>query len=127
MGKLFAEKFKSPQVWFSSPAVRAMETAKFFAKASTKPFDEIQMAQDLYSFDLQKVIALVESCDDRFDSAIYFFHNPTITELLHYYTNEILTVPTCTTALVEFNVDSWNHLSRGSGTLQHFNYPKKHV
>ncbi|HZG01061.1 MAG TPA: histidine phosphatase family protein [Chitinophagales bacterium] len=127
MGRLFAEKFKSPQAWFSSPAVRAMETAKFFAKASTKPFNEIQIAPDLYSFDLQKVIGLVESCDDKFNSAIYFFHNPTITELLHHYTNEILSVPTCTTALVKFDVDSWKHLSRGSGALKHFDFPKKHL
>ena len=104
-----------------------METAKFFAKASNKLFDEIQIAPDLYSFDLQKVIALVESCDDKNDSAIYFFHNPTITELLHYYTNEILTVPTCTIALVEFDVNNWKHLSRGIGTLKHFDYPKKHL
>lgn len=104
-----------------------METAKFFAKASTKPFDEIQIAPDLYSFDLDKVINLVEGCNDKFDSAIYFFHNPTITELLHYYTNEILTVPTCTTALVEFDVESWRYLSRGTGVLKHFDYPKKHL
>ena len=104
-----------------------METAKFFAKASTKPFDEILIAPDLYSFDLQKVIALVERCDDKFESAIYFFHNPTITELLHHHTNEILSVSTCTIALVEFDVNSWKHLSRGSGSLKHFDYPKKHV
>ena len=127
MAKLFAQQFKSPQKWFSSPAVRAMETAKFFAKSSTKAFHEIAIAPDLYSFDLQKVMKLIESCDDGIDTAIYFFHNPTITEVINLYTNQSLHIPTCAVTMIEFDVNSWQHLSSGSGELKHFDYPKKHL
>ena len=127
MAERFASEFKSPDVWFSSPAVRAMETAKFFAKASTRPFDDITIAPALYSFEPKQVTTLMESCDDSYSSAIYFFHNPTITEVIQHYTGEWPDVSTCAIALIEFDVNSWKHLSGNTGALKHFDYPKNHV
>jgi len=127
MAKLFASQFKSPDAWFSSPAVRAMETAKFFAKASAKPFDDIAIAPALYSFELKQVAKLIESSDDRNNGAIYFFHNPTISEIILHYTGESRDVPTCTVAMIEFDVNSWQHVTAESGALKHFDYPKKHL
>jgi phosphohistidine phosphatase len=124
MAARFASKFSLPERWLSSPAVRAKQTADYFAQAFALPTSHIKLEPILYSFDLRKVLTLVASAPTEINSVVYFFHNPTIAETLHYLTGEIRDVATCAVAHIQFDVSDWQHVSKSSGSLTHFDYPK---
>lgn len=57
----------------------------------------------------------------------YFFseHNPGFTEFLGYLTEaNISNIPTCGIAQIEFDSESWKEISRETGTMKNFFYPK---
>ncbi|KQR71119.1 histidine phosphatase family protein [Pedobacter sp. Leaf176] len=107
----------------SSPAKRAKSTAKFFSKAYQA--DDIQYEASIYEANTKTLLKVVNGLDDEADTVIMFGHNPGFTDLANELSDAgIYNIPTSGMVLMSFPFDSWTMVSRGTGELVFFDYPK---
>ncbi len=97
---------------FSSPAIRALQTARLFT-ASFFPWESINEEKEIYSTTADKMIDIITSNALVNDKTVWLFgHNPTITEvamkLSHDYTKDM---STCSVAWLKFNVSDWKEIN----------------
>ncbi len=127
MGKLLRKMKVNPDLIVSSPAKRALTTAKIFAEELDYPEKEIQVEQSVYLADESELYSLIEELDDELESVMIFGHNPGHTYFLNKISEEAIdNMPTCSIASVEFDVDKWNMIKKTKGQLKFFEYPKKY-
>ena len=114
-----------PQRFISSPALRAISTARYFAiEMGLVPLEIIQDPEiyDALTFNL---LEMINKLDDDTDFVALFGHNPSITQLVNHLCDEhIDNIPTCGMALMDFPFDTWKMLSMGTGVLVYFDFPK---
>lgn len=109
----------------SSTAVRAFETAKFFAKAYGTPADKIQQNPSIYEAAVEKLLQAINSFDNNADTVAMFGHNPGLTNLvLTLCECDIYNIPTCGMVYLEFPFDDWQLVSGGTASLVFYDYPK---
>lgn len=126
MAKIFVEKSDGVDLIVSSPANRAVTTARFFAEAIGFSANDIKTDQAIYLASTQDLLAVLNRIDSRHDKVIIFGHNPGFTYLVQYLTGEYVNMPTCAIARVDFEADSWQEIEADSGSLIAFDYPKNH-
>ncbi|WP_231423947.1 MULTISPECIES: histidine phosphatase family protein [Pedobacter] len=107
----------------SSPAKRAKSTAKFFAEAYQ--VNEIKYEESIYEANTITLLKVINGFDDAADTVIMFGHNPGFTDLANELSNaDIYNIPTAGMVLISFPYDSWRIVSKGTGDLVFFDYPK---
>lgn len=107
----------------SSLAKRAKSTAKFFAEAYQ--IDAIQYEESIYEANTNALLKVVNSLNDNADTVIMFGHNPGFTDLVNELSDaNIYNIPTAGMVLMSFPFYSWQMVSRGTGELVFFDYPK---
>jgi phosphohistidine phosphatase len=123
---LLSEANDSPQALFSSPATRALHTAMIFARNLQFPFSAIEIRKELYMCSEERLLKLIKSVDDNFDSVMIFSHNPTITDFVNRCIEQrIDNVPTTGVVSFHFDISSWKDATYNA-RLALFDYPKKH-
>ncbi len=125
MAKRLVKRELFPQQFISSPALRAITTAKYFAKElHINPSDIIQ-EKEIYDALTNSLMKVVNNLDESSNFTALFGHNPGITGLVNYLINqEISHLPTCGMALIKFPFDQWKMVSSGTGELVFFDFPK---
>lgn len=114
-----------PDIIVSSPALRALTTAKYFAAGWKLDHHQLNTDPSIYEASTNTLLNVINQFDNQFDSIALFGHNPALTDLLNYLTNEyIANMPTCSTAIIEFPFDDWKLISGSTGELVLFDYPK---
>lgn len=126
MSKRLVRKNIYPNQLVSSPALRAITTAKYFADALGIKKSDIIKEPDIYDALTQTLLDVVNKLDNQSDFTALFGHNPGLTQLVNDLSaSNIYNIPTCGMALIEFPFDKWEMISRGTGELIFFDYPKK--
>lgn len=125
MAKRFIAKNLKPDIIVSSPALRALTTAKYFATGWKLDASRLNTDSSIYEASTKTLLKVINGFDNQFDSIALFGHNPGLTDLLNYLTDEyIANMPTCSTAIIEFPFDEWKLISGNTGNLVLFDYPK---
>jgi len=107
----------------SSPAKRAKSTAKVFAKAFG--FDSIRLDERIYEANSKTLLSVINGFDDSAETIAVFGHNPGFTDLVNELSDAgLYNIPTAGMVLIKFEFDSWKMISRGTGMLEFFDYPK---
>jgi len=128
MGKLIADKGEKPELLISSPANRALSTAKAFGKAMGLVENGIIIDRTIYGAGTQQLLELVQNQDDLYKSIMLFGHNPTFTSFVNLLTDSnIMNVVTCGVVRIDFKFSSWIDIDFGSGRLAYYEYPKKYA
>ncbi|SOD11399.1 SixA phosphatase family protein [Pedobacter xixiisoli] len=123
-GRLAAKEIK-PDVIVSSPALRALTTAKYFASGWKLEAEQLHTNASVYEANIKMLLQVVNGFDDKHNSIALFGHNPGLTDFVNYLTDEYLTnMPTCSVAIIEFPFDEWKLVSSNTGSLVLFDYPK---
>ena len=107
-----------PDVMISSPAKRALKTARIFAEQLDYERNRIIEKQDIY--DGQTTSEFVEMIQDlpaTASTAFFFGHNPGF----YYFVGNLLSsfhddMPTCSTVVIDFDVESWDKVEARTGT-----------
>lgn len=116
----------SPDKIISSPANRAMATAHLFAEGLNFPVDEIVIEKGLYfDFTTQDFLDMVRQTNDTSDTLFVFGHNP----FMHYVAQNMCALydghmPTCSTVVLDFEVEHWKEVEARQGILFLHLYPK---
>ena len=127
MGKVIAEKVQQPDRILCSPAKRARKTAKLVAEAMSFPKKRIDIVEEIYNADVDALLTVLYGLENEIQRVMLIGHNPSITGLLNYLApSGIDNMPTCGTAYIELPVESWNSLTRGSGSVIFYDVPKNH-
>lgn len=113
-----------PKLMISSTAIRAISTARIFAGIWDKEHHSIIEKSTLYDSSIPALLSVVNSLDNHASSATIFGHNPEISAMAGYLTEEgLYTMPTCGIIVIDFEVESWNQISKAQGTMLLFDYP----
>ena len=125
MAERFVAKGLKPNIIVSSPALRALTTAKYFAASWKMDTEQLYTNSSIYEADTKALLRVINGFNDDFNSIALFGHNPGLTNLLNYLTDgQIANMPTCSTAVIEFPFDEWKLISSNTGNLVLFDYPK---
>ncbi|MCF8259718.1 MAG: histidine phosphatase family protein [Melioribacteraceae bacterium] len=127
MGKLLSEKGERADLIISSNAVRAVLTAKAYAKELGYPSENIRIVPNIYEAGSRELFGVIKQIDDQYNNVFMFGHNPGFTLLYNFITDERLdNIPTSGVVKVSFDVSSWKEIEVGAGLTDYFEYPKKY-
>ena len=125
MANRLVKKQIIPDIIISSPALRAITTAKYFAEVWCMDDAKIQQEKSIYEANVQALLKVVNQLDNQFDHVALFGHNPGLTDFTNYLSDaNIYNMPTCSMVMIEFPVDNWSEISADTGKLAFFDYPK---
>lgn len=110
----------------SSPANRAIATARLFAHQFNIQLDSILQIDQLYDgFSTQEFLELLQTKAKDQSKVWVFGHNPDIASWASKLLDEgYLHVPTGTAIGIEFDVENWTDIDARSGKLAHYTSPK---
>ena len=120
MGRRLLQRSLIPDLIVSSPAVRALTTARAIAR-EVGCVNDVVIDNNLYGATPQDVLDIASVFDDGIQTAMVVGHNPTVTELANMFSGTpIDNVPTCGILVVE--AKAWSSLD--SARLLDFDFPK---
>lgn len=125
MGKLLLDKGLVPDIILSSTAERAASTSRLVAQECG--FDgDICFENDLYAFEAQAYLKVLQRTPDKFNTVMLVAHNPGLEELLHLLTGESTSLPTAALAQVNLPISGWSEIRPDThATLAHCWRPKE--
>ncbi len=127
---LIADQLKNkgylPDLYITSSAKRARQTAELFALILGHDTDNIKKEQFIYDgYTTSDMLSYVEKFDDNINTIIIFGHNPDIASFTINLINEdIWHFPTSCTTVIRFEVDSWKDVKAREGKIELYLYPK---
>ena len=126
MAKRLIKQDLIPKQLVSSPALRALSTANLFADTFKKDRSEILKVESIYEASPVTLLRVINNLDDESDFTAIFGHNPGVSEIAFLLTDNagLDNLPTTGMALIEFPFEHWNMVSRGTGKLLLFDFPK---
>ncbi len=128
MGTRLKKNGAKPDIVVSSPAERAVKTARAIAKALGFPTGEIIEEMAIYHASLHDLTAVVSEIPDVCGEVIMVGHNPGFSELAGFLASDSdVYMQTCAVCCVDLEVDSWAQVSGGVGRMVSYDYPKKYT
>lgn len=128
MGNLLAEQNVKPDIILSSPAKRAITTARLISDSLGYSTDNIQEEESIYEAGIGLLVKIINNISDTNNIAMIFGHNPGLTMVTNYMCDKYIdNIPTCGIVKIELNVDSWNDVADECGEIISFDYPKKYL
>jgi phosphohistidine phosphatase len=119
------KKYIIPQLLVSSPAKRALTTARYFAETLNFDKKEIQLEEGIYEASSTALITIINKLNNRYDVIAIFGHNPGLSDLVSKLSGDSnFNIPTCGMVLIKFPFDDWEMAGSGTGEVQFFDYPK---
>lgn len=119
LGKEMKRKGIQPDAIISSPAKRALKTARIFAENLDFEKNRIQEIQNIYDgLTTAEFLQLIHQLPESAETVFFFGHNPGF----HYLATNISEnfrgdMPTCSTVVIRFEVDSWQKVEARAGNL----------
>lgn len=125
MGRRLAEHGHRPDLILTSPAKRALTTAKKIAKELAYDETDIVADDSLYFSGTGSMLKMLDGLDDRYQRVMMVGHNPALTSLLNILCDtKIDNMPTCAVAVIGFEMESWSELDMADSDLLAYDFPK---
>jgi phosphohistidine phosphatase len=111
--------------FFSSPAKRALKTAKIFAAEFSLQHEQIVQIPELYMAPAATFYSVLESLENSLNSVLIFSHNNGITEFANSLgIARIDNMPTCSVFAFTVEAESWVQIRTALKQFVFFDYPK---
>jgi len=117
------EGYPLPSFVLSSAAKRAITTARIIAGELEFDTTKITAKKKLHNASMETVLEEVNKTSDKHDCIMIFGHNPGLSMLASYLSEENFNMGTCETVLLDVEVDAWAELSKGTCTVNQFIAP----
>ncbi len=125
MGQRLQRRGWIPERVFSSPARRAIDTARCIARQLPYPEAEISVEETMYCGGAAALNAVLQRVDEHLASVMLVAHNPDMTELVNRLCGAVIdAMPTCAVAVVRLDTDYWLEAGAGTGELTDYDFPK---
>lgn len=126
MGGLLKKQGIVPDAIISSPAVRAITTARIIGEALEVKEALIYQEPQIYEATVNEMLSLIGSISDDFGCVLMFGHNPTFTYLANHFGYELDNLPTCGVIALETTANSWTEITEHNTKVVRVDYPKMH-
>jgi phosphohistidine phosphatase len=128
MAKRLLEKDITIDLFVSSPALRALTTAKYFHEAYKAKKENLIQIPGLYHASVNEFNRVIDQMDDQFHCIAIFSHNPGITEMVNSLNvAKVDNMPTCAVFGVRADIKSWTDFQDAAKQFWFFDYPKLEV
>lgn len=125
IGEKLLKKSFHPDLVISSPALRALSTCEIVCKKLRIDNSKIETNLNIYEASHQQLLKIINNIDNEFDKVAIFGHNNGVTDLTVYLTDtDIFNIPTSGMVLILFPFDDWNMISKGTGKVVFYEFPK---
>jgi len=125
MGKRLAKRDAKLDLLVSSPALRALTTAKLIADEMGYKRKDIVVDDRLYASSPDDLLTVIHALDNKLDRVMLVGHNPEFTDLAHRLSSEIVDMPTSAVAEYNFDTKAWTDIGEVEPTKTVLDYPKK--
>ena len=122
MARLVADRQQQIDVILSSTALRATQTAQYFADALDTP---IEFFDQLYNADPRRVADLITARQEECIAVVA--HDPTLSILARHFGPQIPHMPTCAVAWFTWSADSWRDALRTPPTRVQYDIPRETI
>ncbi len=114
-----------PDLFLTSPASRAVTTARIFASAMNYVEQQIQMNTTLYHASPLEILVTLKTQLDEHNHIILFGHNPGLTEFINQFGNLSLSnLPTSGLVSFSLKTETWASIQFKMGVEEHYFHPK---
>lgn len=126
MGRRLKLGGQVPDLIVSSPALRAITTARMAAHEMGFPEGNIIEEPALYHAHAGRILAIVNSLESYADHLVLVGHNPGFNDFANRLSEtRVDNLPTAALFAVDFDVEDWSDIRPGEGRFVYFDYPKK--
>ena len=119
VGNYLANESIHPDLMICSTAARARQTAETIADHIKYDYSRIRYQDDLYEASVRIMLGLINQLEDNFKVVVMVAHNPSISFLADYLTQEnignMMPAGICT---IEFEGLAWKEVSQNTGILK---------
>jgi len=125
MAERMAPVLGTPDQIFSSPADRALQTARIFAQRLGVPAERVTLREELYGGLLpDEFLHIVHRFDNRAATVMVFGHDPSFTEFAaHMIPNFTDSIPKAGVLVMEIARTTWRAVRAGDARLVQFERP----
>lgn len=121
------KKSKVPQLIISSPAKRAVKTARILANELNYSIDMIAMNDTLYESPEEggeeALLEVLKHVDNEYQSVMFIGHDPLLSSFANFLQKSFTEkLPAGAVVEVEFANNSWSTISKGRGKVAFFDY-----
>ena len=110
--------FENQEVFFSSPANRAIHTTTILMNAMNINFQKLQICESLYTFDSEQLLSFIHEIDNSFSKVVCVGHNPAFSNVISYLSDTtVVDLPTAAWAKIVFDVPVWGNVKNGICSL----------
>ena len=126
MARRLARRAERPELIVTSPAVRALATAKMIGAGLDVAAADIAILEPLYDAAADTLLQVIRGLDDRYSRVMIVGHNPGMTDAVNLLAGAAIeNVPTCGVTVVRFTVRSWADIRDRAGEMVDFDFPKR--
>jgi phosphohistidine phosphatase len=113
-----------PSLIVSSPALRAISTARLLAQEFEIPLDDIQLREPIYDASVKALLAVVQGLPAQ-GPVMLVGHNPGISEFAKLLaTCPFDDMPTCAVVVIDLDVSDWKDVKPKAGKGVRYFFPK---
>jgi phosphohistidine phosphatase len=128
MAARIREKGLKIDLFVSSPAKRALRTARYFAEAYKQEKEDILQIEKLYEAPAARFYEVINQLNDKHETIALFSHNPGITDFVNTLTQvRIDNMPTCAVFAVSIDTKKWAQCKEAEKSFLFFDYPKNPI
>ncbi len=116
-GQFIAQSGFIPQRILCSSATRTVSTAEIVASQIGYDKEAIIVEQMLYQASLGTLITFIHELPNSCHVAMIIGHNPTLTYLVEYLTNQSIIMQPASCCFLRFAIANWNLVSKGTASV----------
>jgi phosphohistidine phosphatase len=126
MGTRLKARKARPSLIVTSPAIRALKTARLVAEALGYPQEFLHIEESLYLAEWDKILETIAMQDDAFSDVLLVGHNPGLTDLANRLLPDLnlSNLPTAGALAIDFATERWSEIGRSEARLAYYDYPK---
>jgi phosphohistidine phosphatase len=125
MGKRLKKRHAKPDLLVSSPARRALKTARLVADEIGYERKGIVVDDRLYASSAADLLAVVRALEKRLDRVMLFGHNPELADFAHRLSSRIADMPTCAVAEFRYDTKAWSDVGQTAPVKASLDTPKR--
>ncbi len=126
MADLLRGMHVKPDLMISSPANRALTTARFFAKGLGFGEAAVIQNKDIYEAYPSVILRIISALPDTAQTVFLFGHNPTFTDVANNFTDDFIdNVPTCGVVHIESSAANWASVDGENSRIKACYFPKE--
>jgi phosphohistidine phosphatase len=128
MGRRLRKSGVRPDLIVSSPATRALHTARIIAARIVYPETGILEDGMIYTASADELLEIVRGLPDVKSDVMLVGHNPALTDMANLFLrSKVENIPTCGMVRLAFEERSWRDIDPKRAKLLTIDYPKKNI